>query len=84
MQLVKFIWAFLQSDQISKKLDVHFFLGWDILEWNCLNPNVNTTQPQHCSWIGHENDCAHHPTPPPAQKLNISLSEPQMNNDNLI
>ena len=22
----------------------------------------NTTQPQHCSWVGHENDCKPHPT----------------------
>ena len=24
----------------------------------CHNPNDNTTQPQHCSWVGHKNDCA--------------------------
>ena len=34
----------------------------------CHNPNDNTTQPQpqHCSWVGHENDYANptttHPT----------------------
>ena len=22
------------------------------------NLNTTTTQPQHCSWVGHENDCA--------------------------
>ena len=43
----------------------------------CHNPNETTTQPQNCSLIGHENDCAHHPTPP--QKLNSSLQEPQIN-----
>ena len=25
--------------------------------------NITTTQPQHCSWIGHKNDCAN-PTAP--------------------
>ena len=25
----------------------------------CHNPNENTTQPQHRSWVGHENDFAH-------------------------
>ena len=34
---------------------------------NCHHPNDNTTQSQHCSWAGHENDCANpttttHPT----------------------
>ena len=28
----------------------------------CHNPNNNTTQPQHCSLVGHKNDCAHHTT----------------------
>ena len=23
---------------------------------NCHHPNDNTTQPQHCSWVGHENE----------------------------
>ena len=39
-----------------------------------------TTQPQHCSWVGHENDCAnptHHPTPP--QKLKGGRQETQAN-----
>ena len=34
--------------------------------------NDNTTQPQHCSWVGHEIDCANHLTtlpPPPPQKI---------------
>ena len=26
----------------------------------CHNPNNNTTQPQHCSWVGYEKDCAYH------------------------
>ena len=49
---------------------------WDLLP-NCHNPNNNTTQPQHRSWVGHENDFAHPTTPPhnhiPIQKLNRSL-----------
>ena len=28
----------------------------------CHNPNDNTTQPRHCSWVGHENDCQNNPT----------------------
>ena len=32
-----------------------------------------TTQPQHSSWVGHENDFAYHPPPPPPpQKLNVN------------
>ena len=42
------------------------------------NPNNNTTQTQHCSWVGHQNDCAN-PTPPPPHKLNSSHHEPQIN-----
>ena len=40
----------------------------------CHNPDNNTTQPQHCSWVGHENGCANpttttaHPPPPPQQQ----------------
>ena len=50
----------------------------------CDKPNNNTTQPEseHCSWVGHENDCAYHPTPPPPtppQKLNGEHQEPQIN-----
>ena len=35
------------------------------------NPNDNTAQPQHCSWVRHENDCANPttPLPRPPQKL---------------
>ena len=41
----------------------------------CHNPNNNTTQPQRCSWIGHENDCANDPNKPPhSQKLSGSLN----------
>ena len=36
-------------------------LKWVIYAY-CHNPNDNTTQPQHCSWVEHENDFAHHPT----------------------
>ena len=45
----------------------------------------NTTSRLHCSWVEHENDCAHctphHPTQPNHQphKLNGSLQEPQIN-----
>ena len=44
---------------------------------NCHNPNDITTQPQHCSWVGHKNDYAHSPRPP--KKLNGGLQEPQIN-----
>ena len=43
---------------------------------NFHNPNNNTTQPEHCSWVGHENDCANST---PRHKLNSSLHEPQIN-----
>ena len=49
---------------------------------NCHNPNDNTTQPQHGTWVGHKmNVQTTHPTPPthPPQKLNCSLQEPQIN-----
>ena len=35
----------------------------------------NATQPQHCSWIGHKNDCANDPNKPPnSHKLSGSLN----------
>ena len=33
----------------------------------------NTTQPQHCTWVGHENCCAH-PTHPPEQHQTIIVT----------
>ena len=33
-------------------------------EVNTHNPNDNITLPQHCSWVGHEYDCANPTTPP--------------------
>ena len=43
--------------------------------------NTTPTQPQHCSWVWHENDCAHQPQPHPIHhtKLNGSLQAPQIN-----
>ena len=32
----------------------------------CPKPNDSTIQPQNCSWVRHENNCAH-PTPPTTQ-----------------
>ena len=37
---------------------LYFKNGSQIEILSCHNPNVNTTQPQHCSWVGHENDFA--------------------------
>ena len=34
-----------------------------------------TTQPQYCSWVGHENDCAYPTTTTPQHKLNRSLQD---------
>ena len=36
----------------------------EVTTYNCHNPNNNATQPQpqHYSWVGHENDFANHPT----------------------
>ena len=47
---------------------------------NCHNPNENTTQPQHCSWVWHENDCVN-PTPPSPhpQEPQINIYWPQLN-----
>ena len=39
----------------------------------------NTTQPHHCSWVGHENDFAHHTTHHPPHKLNGEHQEPLIN-----
>ena len=50
--------------------EVYLFARFTCLNepYFCHNPNNNTaqpvTQPQHCSWVGHENDCAQHPTTP--------------------
>ena len=35
-----------------------------------------TTQPQHSSWVGHENDFAHHPPPPTAETQHQPLGAP--------
>ena len=35
----------------------------------------NTTQPQHCTWVGHENCCAH-PTHQPEQHQTMAADPP--------
>ena len=34
----------------------------------------NKTQPQHCRWVGHENDCAHQPNPTQATTQNSMVA----------
>ena len=43
-------------------------MGFQMSEFELSQPQRqhNTTQPQHCIWIGHENVCAN-PAPPTAQ-----------------
>ena len=58
---------------------LYFKNGSQIEILSCHNPNVNTTQPYHCSWVGHENDFANPTQPTQPQKLNDSLQKPQNN-----
>ena len=74
VELIHDISSHEMSSNFSKKWKRKYVLAWFVMIVFCHNPHDNTTQPQHRSWVGHENDFAN-PTPPhPTHHRNSTLA----------
>ena len=67
-QITKYQLLFCFASLLSANKSVqrkNIWRGHNLFVFVTTQHNHNTTQPQHCSWVVHENDCANPPPPPP-------------------